>query len=154
VGKYTAQKHSSYIDGRCSKVYYCKEEGCNNSIKYNTALYGGGRCRKCTDKIHSKLMIENNPNWKGGISFEPYSLNWTKELKEQIRKRDNHICQLCDKTQRGNNRALDVHHIDYNKKNCSEENLISLCSSCHTKTNNNRDYWMNYFNKKVLQLAI
>lgn len=30
---------------------------------------------------------------------------------------------------------LHIHHIDYNKDNCEEENLITLCSSCHGRTN-------------------
>ena len=42
---------------------------------------------------------------------------------------------------------LDVHHINYDKKNCSSDNLISLCHSCHLKTNYNRVYWENYFSK-------
>lgn len=36
-------------------------------------------------------------------------------------------------------------HIDYNKKNCNPKNLITLCRKCHSKTNSNRDYWINYF---------
>ena len=36
-----------------------------------------------------------------------------------------------------------LHHIDYNKKNCSKENLVFLCSRCHGKTNVNRTIWKN-----------
>lgn len=39
-----------------------------------------------------------------------------------------------------------VHHIDYNKLNCNPNNLITLCKSCHMKTNFNREYWLDYFN--------
>ena len=28
------------------------------------------------------------------------------------------------------------------------ENLITLCHSCHSKTNSNREYWQNYFKEK------
>jgi 5-methylcytosine-specific restriction endonuclease McrA len=42
-------------------------------------------------------------------------------------------------------RQLDVHHIDYDKDNLSPNNLITLCRRCHVKTNNNRDFWRNYF---------
>ena len=47
-------------------------------------------------------------------------------------------------------KKLDCHHIDYNKKNCSLNNLITLCRSCHMKTNTNRNYWINYFNSLLL----
>ena len=78
-------------------------------------------------------------NWMGGISREPYSIDWTKTLKRSIRERDNYICQLC--SQYGNV----VHHIDYDKKNCNPDNLINLCKSCNSKVNGNRNYWKNYF---------
>jgi len=39
-------------------------------------------------------------------------------------------------------------HIDYNKKNCISENLITLCTKCHAKTNQKRDYWIVYFKEE------
>ena len=45
--------------------------------------------------------------------------------------------------------ALVVHHIDYNKKNCNIDNLITLCSKCHGRTNFNRDHWMARFSEKL-----
>lgn len=82
---------------------------------------------------------EKNPNWRGGKSFEPYSVDWTETLRRSIRERDNYICQLC--SQYGNS----VHHIDYDKKNCNPDNLITLCQKCNSIVNKNRDYWENYF---------
>ena len=82
-----------------------------------------------------------NPQWQGGTSFEPYSIDWTETLKRSIRERDKYICQLCSKY--GNT----VHHKDYNKKNCNPNNLINLCGSCNVKVNANRNYWINYFKK-------
>jgi hypothetical protein len=86
-----------------------------------------------------KYIGEKCNFWRGGISFEPYSIDWTNTLKRSIRERDHYICQLC------NQYGFVVHHIDYNKKNCNPNNLITLCIKCHPKTNNNRDYWVNYF---------
>ena len=40
----------------------------------------------------------------------------------------------------------EIHHIDYDKKNCNENNLITLCLRCHRKTNANRRFWQYYFN--------
>lgn len=81
--------------------------------------------------------------WKGGISFESYSVDWTRTLKRSIRERDRYTCQLCGALQA--DEAFCVHHIDYEKKNCDPKNLITLCRKCHTKTNHNRKYWINYF---------
>lgn len=90
-----------------------------------------------------------NPNWIDGRSFEPYSIDFTEELKEQIRKRDNYECQNCSMTEEEHlivmGRVLDVHHIDYDKQNCNDNNLITLCHSCNVRANANRDYWYAYF---------
>ena len=86
-------------------------------------------------KISEGIKLEKNPNWKGGISFEPYSIDWTETLKRAIRERDKYICQLC----KGYGNV--VHHIDYNKKNCNTNNLICLCVRCNSKVNFNRRYW-------------
>jgi len=89
---------------------------------------------------------ENSPNWQGGKTPEPYSTDWTETLRRSIRERDHYICQLCGKPQ--GDRALSVHHIDYNKQNCNPDNLITLCIKCHLKTNKNRGYWIEYFNHR------
>jgi len=86
-----------------------------------------------------------SPNWRGGKSFEPYSLDWTRTLRQSIRERDKYTCQICGEKQ--GDRALSVHHIDYNKENCNPNNLISVCIRCHVKTNYNRDYWLKLLRK-------
>jgi len=98
---------------------------------------------KFSEEHKRKLSGKNNWCWKGGISFEPYSVDWTETLKRSIRERDHYICKLCNRY--GNT----VHHIDYDKKNCSPNNLITLCGSCNSKVNFNRKYWTNYFYGKI-----
>lgn len=78
--------------------------------------------------------------WKGGKSFDPYTTDWTKTLRRAIKERDHYTCQLCNKQE-----DLACHHIDYDKENCSQENLITLCRSCNSKVNKNRNYWTDYF---------
>lgn len=92
--------------------------------------------------------IELHPRWLGGISIEPYSPDFNQQIRDRIRVRDNFICQLCGVPELECDRRLAVHHIDYNKKNGEESNLISLCASCHCKTNANRKYWTNYFQER------
>ena len=103
-------------------------------------------CNSCAMKNRFKDP-RNHPRWNNGSSFEPYPIAWTRKLKKQIRERDNYLCQNqeCNKTQEENARALDVHHLNYDKDNLNKYNLISLCRSCHAITNSNRDYWYAYF---------
>ena len=106
---------------------------CGNSFSFNA-----GQCQECWLETNKG---DKHYNWKGGKSFEPYSIDWTETLRRSIRERDKYICQLCNLY--GNT----IHHIDYDKKNCSPNNLINLCIACNSKVNFNRDYWINYFKK-------
>jgi len=92
---------------------------------------------------------ENNPFWQGGIADLPYPYKFRK-IKKLIKERDNYTCQECGKQFKGKNQ-LDVHHIDYNKKNSKPENLITLCKSCHGKTKFIRGDWINHFKNKFNQ---
>ena len=100
------------------------------------------------EKARKRWLKDKNPSWKDGISFEKYGYDWTDVLKDSIRQRDNYVCQECGIHQDELSYRLHVHHIDYNKKNCNPNNLISLCRKCHLKTNYNREYWLNYFRNK------
>jgi len=88
--------------------------------------------------------------WQGGISNLPYPFDFDKKLKEYIRDRDNHKCQLCGAPEIELDEKLTVHHIDYIKENLSEVNLISLCKSDNTMVNFNRKYWEDYFTKLMI----
>lgn len=87
----------------------------------------------------------NNPNWLGGKSFEPYTMEFNNKLRRIIRKRDNYVCVLCGKHQEKCKKSLDIHHINYDKKLSILQNCISLCTSCHMKTNFNRKHWTKFF---------
>lgn len=88
-------------------------------------------------------------NWQGGKSFEQYPADWTKTLKRSIRERDNYTCKLCNKLQTDD--TFHIHHIDYDKKNCNPNNLITLCKNCHCKTNFKRNKWKEYL-KKIMEI--
>lgn len=100
-----------------------------------------------------KRKIENQPCgkdshlWQGGISYEIYPKEFNKELKKYIKIRDNYTCIICDKK----TQKLDIHHIDYDKMNSDEKNLISLCHSCHSKTNINRVQWQSFFVSIIIE---
>ena len=96
-------------------------------------------------KKYPQYSGANSPNWNGGSSFEPYGLEFNKELKAKIRARDNHECQLCGLKENGKSHI--PHHINYDKRDNREENLILLCGSHHSQTNYNRQYWINIFKR-------
>jgi hypothetical protein len=124
---------------------YCSHECCSYA-KIGKPHLWTEKARKKMSSIQIKKFAnpKNHPNWKGGISKEPYSHNWNYRLKEMIRERDLHTYQLCNKKR--NKEKLSVHHIDYNKKNTNLNNLISLCRNCHTRTINGiRNNWIILF---------
>lgn len=101
------------------------------------------------------IIVSNNANAQGQEyefnkdydSWQPLAKKLTvkdgsstvtlEDIKANIRKRDNNTCQICDKT----GSMFPVHHIDYNQSNNEETNLITLCPSCHSRTNSNYDMW-------------
>lgn len=114
-------KHSSEVKERLSKIHTGK---------------------KMSKLARLKISGSNNHFWKGGIAAEPYCDVWLdEEFKESIRERDNHECQNPDCEGTYFEDKLSVHHIDYVKKHCHPDNLISLCRCCNTQANSNRKYW-------------
>ncbi len=105
---------------------------------------GGFHARKNLFK-EGKINIfgKNNPNWKNGISFEPYPSEFNRKIKQQIKKRDNYICQAKDiNSCKGD---LVIHHIDYDKNNNTPQNLVTVCNKHNSFFNSNREHWKNYF---------
>lgn len=95
-------------------------------------------CRECMNIGQSG---PGSPTWQGGKSRYPGT--FTYKLRKLVRDRDGYRCRMCGKTQRKNGRALDVHHIDFNKENLDPENLITLCMSCHARITMKREYHPN-----------
>lgn len=139
------------------KSYYQnKEEGKNKHNDVGRAAQADkirGRTKYTHTSIASaaiKRTGEKSAVWRGGASFEPYSPIFNNGLKESIRERDNHKCQECNIPQSEYIRILDIHHIDYIKKNTSPDNLITLCRPCNSKANKNRGYWEIYYKLKII----
>lgn len=92
--------------------------------------------------IISQAPGDKSPHWINGSSFEPYTPEFYKK-RESVKERDDYQCQLCGVPE-DECLFFDIHHIDYSKKNDADDNLISLCRGCHSKTNTNREYWQAY----------
>lgn len=111
-------------------------------------------CKHCKKCLHNFIFVGlSAPNYIDGRSFLPYSEKFNSELKAKIRARDNYTCQNCGMTEEEHlivyGVYLTVHHIDYNKKNCEETNLISTCIPCNSRANSNRDYWQEFYQNKI-----
>jgi hypothetical protein len=98
-------------------------------------------------------------HWQGGIATLPYGPEFVQTLKDKIRARDRYQCQNkeCNMTEEEHliviGSVLAIHHIDYDKLNCKEDNLVSLCNQCNTRANFNRSHWSKYYSETVcLQL--
>lgn len=102
-------------------------------------------------KLRSEAMMgENSPSWAGGVwvRSDPYPKEFY-DIRPEVRKRDGLKCRICEVSHFDlwgeTGRGLDVHHIDYDKQNTDMSNLVSLCRSCHVKTNVNRPFWTGFF---------
>lgn len=123
--------------------FYGKHHTEETKLKISKSKKGQKLSLEARLKISFIHKGEKHHSWRGGTSNEKYPFEFNKILKEEIRKRDEYQCQLCFIPQNGH--KLDVHHIDYNKYNLNKNNLISLCRSCHLKTNQKREYYAEYF---------
>ena len=162
-----------YVDGRSKNKNFCCD--CDKKISYNAIRcrscrnkgdkhprFKGGKdrfpnCVICQTKLSGldhKICKNcfkgaNTPNWTNGNSLLPYPIEFTYYLKRKIRERDNFKCQNCELSEKEHhelyNQNLHVHHIDYNKFNCYENNLITVCKKCNNNANANRDYWFAYY---------
>ena len=136
---------STVYIGRHEKLKYkCKKRGHIHYMTYGKLKYGRN-CPTCAIENNSG---PNHCNWKGGISKEPYCQEWTKKFRESIKKRDGHKCMnpYCNSKDPYD---LTIHHIDYNKKNCRRQNLITACRSCNGKANFDRE-WHEAWYKAIL----
>ena len=147
--------NQSYKDGRTFIKHYCKEKNCNNEISYRAWYCCSGRCRSCSCKQRLKDP-RNHPSYIDGKSKRGYPHEFNNFLRENIKKRDDYKCRNCGMTQEEHyivyGRDLEVHHIDYNRKNCKEINLITLCKQDNIRANFNRDYWKNFYRSKMKDL--
>ena len=120
----------------------------------NHPMYGKTHSEESKIKMSGAKIEENHPNWNGGTSFLPYSPSFEKVMKPLIRARDDYNCQFCDIQENG--KAHAVHHIDHDKNNDLEQNLILLCQPCHnTETSSNknteikREEWIKWSQSKI-----
>lgn len=96
----------------------------------------------CDEVCEGMWLSENqsgpdNPNWKGGYNHPVYGRDWTDELREKIRERQDRQCVGCGMGEDENGGRLSVHHIrkarlvDDDEARNDDSFLVALCRSCH-----------------------
>lgn len=127
--------------GRCGENH--PRYGKHHSDETRKEIGNAGRGSKCNF-------------WKGGISFAPYCEKFNQEFRKRVRARYEYKCVECETTQEENGKALSVHHVHYDKKTCCKEGelvgnrkFVALCKSCHANTNNNREFWEDWYTEII-----
>jgi len=125
------------------KLNYICSEGHHGAIRWN-GWQQGKRCSICSSiKQGIRISGHNHPQWEGGIARKPYCSDWTKEYKNYIKERDGDRCLNPNCSNKFSD--LHVHHIDYNKENCDQFNLITLCISCNSRANSHREWHKSWY---------
>ena len=140
------KKQSEYRKGKTAsdeakKLMSDAHKGEKNS---NFGKCPDDKTREKMRKNHADVSGENNPMWKGGISFEPYCEKFNDVFKEEVRERFERRCFVCNTTEEESGKKLCVHHVSYDKEcmcNGVECEFVPLCDSCHSRTNGSRDLW-------------
>ena len=139
-----------------SMSIYCKENRlkqtkvCLDCPKPVSALCAD-RCWDCYLKYNQG---KNHHNWIDGRSYEEYPKEF-RNIRETIILRDGEKCQGegCTMTRNDHlliyDRDVQVHHIDYNRFNNIEINLITTCQQCNLKANYDRSYWQEFYSRKL-----
>lgn len=106
------------------------------------------RCPTCANISRSlKMSGKGNHRWRGAVrkKSDLYCEAWQdKEYKRDIRDRDGCKClnPYCLSKNPG---KLNIHHINYDKKDCSPKNLITVCHECNTRANYDRDWHQDWY---------
>jgi len=146
-----------YVENKLSSEKVAELVGCDRTVIIRNLKYYSIPIRAASEALTGLFNGSKNPNYIDGRSYDvSYPSKFNDTLKEKIRQRDNYTCQNCLMTEEehlvvfGTN--LHIHHIDYIKENCNEDNLITLCNGCNSRANFNRSYWLSFFTNKTGQI--
>jgi hypothetical protein len=132
-----------------TKLGYICPEGHRHSITWQKWQQG----RRCPICYYLRISGKNHYNWKGGVTYDPYCDVWKdRDFKKSILERDNYQCQNPDCWE--TSERLSVHHVNYNKKDCRPKNLITLCNSCNSRANFNREWQEIYYTEIMVRRGL
>ncbi|MFW6225814.1 MAG: hypothetical protein ACOC3V_02495 [bacterium] len=136
-GKHSSNEIIKIVCNDCGSIFESRRA---NLAKQEEKHPGKIYCIKC------KLKGKRNPGYIDGRKYfgdNTYTkLFYDNEYRKEIIIKQNYICPICNKELE---QPAHLHHIDYNKDNDNNDNLIFLHHSCHMKTNFDRDFWEIFF---------
>lgn len=103
--------------------------------------------RFCSTKCRAARMVgENSPSWKGGITSEHQrffsSPDW-KLVCQSVWARDRRTCQRCGKVHERGEKLHEVHHVGswakFHDLRLELSNLALLCFDCHKFVHSRRN---------------
>jgi hypothetical protein len=147
--------NSKFCSGSCRSTYVNLHRDKSINEKIRKSSLG----RICSPETRLKLSLALKGKYTGKMNgryidgrSNNYSIEFYK-IREDIKKRDDYICQNCGMTEEEHiivlSYGLTIHHIDYDRDNNIETNLITTCSWCNLRANKNRQYWLEYYKNKV-----
>lgn len=112
------------IDKEQVEIYYDSLEYC---LLKKDAVRGLKVLRALRDELLGCAEQEEaKPTIKPKKKKKANSIPSWGQIRKQILNRDDYNCRVCAKDY-----ELHVHHIDYDRSNNCESNLVTLCGSCH-----------------------
>lgn len=87
-------------------------------------------------------VLEEDSN----VDLNGYDAHFDK-LSRAIRKEKNYTCEQCGINLSSHKHLCDVHHIDRNKRNNAQSNLMVLCAECHSKQEYHQENFSKLLNK-------
>lgn len=112
----------------------------DSHIKFIDSLYNVLPITKCVVEIANfDIQKIKNPDISGE-EYQQGEMMGFWNLREYILHRDNHKCQNPNCKNKSKEQILEIHHIKYRSEGGSDSpnNLITLCSKCHTSPNHKK----------------
>jgi 6-pyruvoyltetrahydropterin/6-carboxytetrahydropterin synthase len=105
---------------------FCSRE-CANAFRKKPLVQS--TCLECKTPFHH-LLSNTDPKFCCRACFDKYKskIKKSNDWRQNTLERDSFQCVLC-----GYHENLRVHHIDENSKNNDDNNLLTLCESCHRR---------------------
>lgn len=93
-------------------------------------------CMECFNEYKKQQFITK---WKSGELSGTANYTCSKSIRNYMLEKANYKCQVCgwgEENPYTHKIPLQIHHIDGNSLNNSEDNLQVLCPNCHSLTEN------------------